>query len=44
MRYLLCKSEEDSLNHRIEYIFDIFKLYAIKTEETNKFIVGDFSF
>jgi len=39
MRYLLCKSEEDSLNHRIEYIFDIFKLYAIKTEETNKFIV-----
>lgn len=39
MRYLLCKSEEDGLNHRIEYIFDIFKLYAIKTGETNKFIV-----
>lgn len=39
MRYLFYKSEEDSLNHRIEYIFDIFKLYAIKTGETNKFIV-----
>ena len=39
MIYLLCKSEEDGLNHRIEYIFDIFKLYAIKTGETNKFIV-----
>ncbi|MEI3234291.1 MAG: hypothetical protein V8S33_07760 [Intestinibacter bartlettii] len=39
MIYLFCKSEEDGLNHRIEYIFDIFKLYAIKTGETNKFIV-----
>lgn len=39
MRYLLCKSEEDSLAQRISYIFDVFKLYAIKTGETGQFIV-----
>jgi len=39
MRYLLCKSEKASLVQRVSYIFDIFKLYAIKTGETDEFIV-----
>ena len=39
MRYLLCKEEHHSQSARLEYLYDVFKLYFIKKDEDDCFII-----
>lgn len=39
MRYLVSKEEISSIRYRLDYLYDVFKLYFVKKQEDDKFIV-----